>query len=112
MRISDWSSDGCSSDLNSSDTGGWQQARRDRVAELLAQESDEWCPDQYSNPDSVEDRKSVVKGKSVSVRVDNGGRRFIKKKNTRHISNMSMNYNKITLMNKKTKTNIKHKKQQ
>src|SRR3546814_15663275 len=27
-------------------------------------------------------RKSVVKGKSVSVRVDTGGRRIIKKKNT------------------------------
>src|SRR3546814_12859199 len=29
------------------------------------------------------DRKSVVKGKSVSVRVDLGGRRIIKKKNKR-----------------------------
>src|SRR3546814_18830970 len=28
----------------------------------------------------VKDRKSVVKGKSVSVRVDRGGRRIIKKK--------------------------------
>src|SRR3546814_20170594 len=28
-----------------------------------------------------EDRKSVVKGQSVSVRVDRGGRRIIKKKN-------------------------------
>src|SRR3546814_14269094 len=31
---------------------------------------------------SVLDRKSVVSGKSVSVRVDLGGRRFIKKKKT------------------------------
>src|SRR3546814_20069702 len=29
------------------------------------------------------DRKSVVEGKSVSVRVDLGGRRIIKKKNTK-----------------------------
>src|SRR3546814_17927530 len=29
------------------------------------------------------DRKSVVEGKSVSVRVDSGGRRLIKKKKTR-----------------------------
>src|SRR3546814_14470444 len=29
---------------------------------------------------SIKDRKSVVKGKSVSVRVDPGGRRFLKKK--------------------------------
>src|SRR3546814_12368679 len=30
---------------------------------------------------SIPDRKSVVKGKNVSVRVDRGGRRIIKKKN-------------------------------
>ncbi|MFI6954327.1 PLP-dependent cysteine synthase family protein [Nocardia sp. NPDC050408] len=34
-------------------TGGWQQARRERVAELLDREPDAWCPDQYSNPDNV-----------------------------------------------------------
>lgn len=34
--------------------GGWQQARRDRVAELLAEESGAWCPDQYNNPDNVD----------------------------------------------------------
>lgn len=33
--------------------GGWQQARRDRVAELLAAHPGSWCPDQYSNPDNV-----------------------------------------------------------
>src|SRR3546814_14556216 len=31
----------------------------------------------------VRDRKSVVSGKSVSVRVDRGGRRLLKKKNTK-----------------------------
>ncbi|MFE7719251.1 PLP-dependent cysteine synthase family protein [Nocardia rhizosphaerihabitans] len=35
-------------------TGGWQQARRDRVAELLAAEPTAWCPDQYSNPDAAD----------------------------------------------------------
>ncbi|MFI5498330.1 PLP-dependent cysteine synthase family protein [Nocardia asteroides] len=35
-------------------TGGWQQARRDRVAELLAGEPTAWCPDQYSNPDAAD----------------------------------------------------------
>ncbi|WP_421841388.1 PLP-dependent cysteine synthase family protein [Mycobacterium sp.] len=34
--------------------GGWQQARKDRIAELLAAEPDAWCPDQYNNPDNVE----------------------------------------------------------
>ncbi|MEU5777922.1 PLP-dependent cysteine synthase family protein [Streptomyces venezuelae] len=33
--------------------GGWQQARRDRVAELLAEHPGSWCPDQYGNPDNV-----------------------------------------------------------
>ncbi|NGN69265.1 PLP-dependent cysteine synthase family protein [Streptomyces sp. A7024] len=33
--------------------GGWQQARRERVAELMTKESGAWCPDQYHNPDNV-----------------------------------------------------------
>ncbi|RZT85659.1 cysteine synthase A [Pseudonocardia sediminis] len=35
-------------------SGGWQQARRDRVSELLGAEPGSWCPDQYNNPDNVE----------------------------------------------------------
>ncbi|MGW4103651.1 PLP-dependent cysteine synthase family protein [Streptomyces sp. NPDC004976] len=34
-------------------TGGWQQARRRRVEEILTQHPDAWCPDQYNNPDNV-----------------------------------------------------------
>lgn len=34
--------------------GGWQQARRDRVAELLDAHPHSWYPDQYNNPDNVE----------------------------------------------------------
>ncbi|GAA2333980.1 putative cysteine synthase A CysK2 [Streptomyces violaceusniger] len=34
-------------------TGGWQQARRDRVQRLLDQHQGSWCPDQYNNPDNV-----------------------------------------------------------
>nr|WP_284701850.1 PLP-dependent cysteine synthase family protein [Yinghuangia soli] len=34
--------------------GGWQRARRDRVAEILAAEPGAWCPDQYGNPDNVD----------------------------------------------------------
>lgn len=33
--------------------GGWQQARRNRVEELLAIEKYAWNPDQYNNPDNV-----------------------------------------------------------
>ena len=34
-------------------TGGWQEARRQRVDELLAEHSGSYCPDQYDNPDNV-----------------------------------------------------------
>ncbi|MEV8547801.1 pyridoxal-phosphate dependent enzyme [Streptomyces sp. NPDC051572] len=33
--------------------GGWQRARRERVAELLACTPGAYCPDQYNNPDNV-----------------------------------------------------------
>ncbi|GAA3379124.1 S-sulfocysteine synthase CysK2 [Streptomyces sannanensis] len=33
--------------------GGWQQARRDRVAQLRERHPGSWCPDQYGNPDNV-----------------------------------------------------------
>ncbi|MBT2440146.1 PLP-dependent cysteine synthase family protein [Streptomyces sp. ISL-36] len=34
-------------------TGGWQEARRERVKQLMAQHPDSWCPDQYNNPDNT-----------------------------------------------------------
>jgi cysteine synthase len=34
--------------------GGWQQARRNRVAELLGAHPNAWYPDQYNNPDNVQ----------------------------------------------------------
>src|SRR3546814_13729670 len=37
-------------------------------------------------PHMLKDRKSVVQGKSVSVRVDLGGRRIIRQKTTRNIT--------------------------
>src|SRR3546814_20626144 len=75
MRISDWSSDVCSSDLLFAALAIWMYytiahvpggqpiGALERVAAKAAQ-----------------DRQSVVSGKSVSVRVDLGGRRIIKKK--------------------------------
>lgn len=33
--------------------GGWQEARRQKVTELLGQYPGSWCPDQYHNPDNV-----------------------------------------------------------
>ncbi|MBY8856809.1 PLP-dependent cysteine synthase family protein [Nocardia sp. CA2R105] len=41
-------------------TGGWQQARRERVTELLGSEPGAWCPDQYSNPDNVDGYESLA----------------------------------------------------
>ncbi|MEU0696366.1 PLP-dependent cysteine synthase family protein [Streptomyces niveus] len=34
-------------------TGGWQQARRERVTRLLDSHPGSWCPDQYNNPDNT-----------------------------------------------------------
>src|SRR3546814_13649433 len=98
MRISDWSSDVCSSDLN--------RYCLHLIAALLCfqKRRDCTCPTPVTFLISVcnirgryitvstgrrtivratecEDRKSVVSGKSVSVRVDLGGRRIIRNKN-------------------------------
>src|SRR3546814_21176335 len=87
MRISDWSSDVCSSDLlwiSGVVRGDFGESIRIQmpVSQLLADKL----------PVTLElavlamlialliDRKSVVSGKSVSVRVAIGGRRLIKKK--------------------------------
>jgi S-sulfo-L-cysteine synthase (3-phospho-L-serine-dependent) len=40
-------------------TGGWQEARRERLRELLAEIPDAWCPDQYDNPDFPEAYRSL-----------------------------------------------------
>src|SRR3546814_8931028 len=87
MRISDWGSDVCSSDLEQRLAAG--QARtgagpgevgvgrlrgREGVGLVLEAAEGDAC---HGRPD----RQSVVSGKSVSVSVDLGGRRIIKKKN-------------------------------
>src|SRR3546814_20240080 len=94
MRISDWSSDVCSSDLASLvvrvkmptiPTREWKQmpffmvaASHSPLLDFPARESSSVL----NILAALEDRKSVVLGKSVSVRVDLGGRRSIKKKKT------------------------------
>src|SRR3546814_17187990 len=99
MRISDWSSDVCSSDLLASLPAAVRQAVQDfyranedwlaRVLEQGAREGSLRVPGDLRTaarstfaalPGSLVDRKSVVSGKSVSVRVDLGGSRNIKKK--------------------------------
>src|SRR3546814_13959611 len=116
MRISDWSSDVCSSDLirgshasmdmtkqgfgnrHGAGTCADRPGARSCVAVLRAQGAaggrgsvaraahhrQRDASDALSRVSwqgrTARDRKSVVEGKSVSVRVDLGGRRFIKKK--------------------------------
>src|SRR3546814_16649269 len=94
MRISDWSSDVCSSDLILADelADGYLAMR---LADAQTGPSAlSLAPPAYPmdavrggveatvtvTVDVNADRKSVVEGRSVSVRVDLGGRRIIKKK--------------------------------
>src|SRR3546814_17713903 len=85
LRISDWSSDVCSSDL------GAEQRRRQGLRGDAARrqgrgggrESALSGEGRIGIGRGVQDRKSVVSGKSVSVRVEHGGRRIIIK--TQHL---------------------------
>src|SRR3546814_14323981 len=97
MRISDWSSDVCSSDLLQGATemeavtalaGRFPHARitLDPNGAWSLAEAIELCRDKHGvlayaeDPCGAEaDRKSVVKGQRVPVRVDLGGSRIIKK---------------------------------
>src|SRR3546814_11255775 len=100
MRISDWSADVCSSDrvdqvdpafvvIDAAGRAG------DRAADLVADRhateravrdavgggaGDRAAVHQLRRSTHIGDRKSVAEGKSVSVRVDLGGRRSLKKK--------------------------------
>src|SRR3546814_17517742 len=121
MRISDWSSDVCSSDLAAPAAGAapsWARAsnrraracrrggarggrscrhlggvitlllaearahRGEPVAHAAADEAEEER-DEEDREEGGGDRNGVVGGKSVSVRVDLGGRRIRKKKKTK-----------------------------
>src|SRR3546814_12623678 len=117
MRISDWSSDVCSSDLACATLRGQSECGHQSNDKQHA----DYCPIQaYNHLDhnfpfagkhihqaafpqlaANEDRKSVVWGKSVSVRVDLGGRRIIKKKNTQTTDRMN-SYQHTIQNNKKT----------
>src|SRR3546814_17144657 len=93
MRISDWSSDVCSSDLWRCSgrallrglrmpdelPAGCHYSRRTRLLDEWRLAVRVWRKDR-SEPERERDRKSVVEGKSVSVRVDHGGRRISQKK--------------------------------
>src|SRR3546814_16008151 len=84
MRISDWSSDVCSSDLLQPRRSASRQHAPARLRQLERRLRVLVGEDFFGRGPARricgEDRKSVVSGKSVSVRVDLGGRRIIKKK--------------------------------
>src|SRR3546814_16993921 len=74
LRISDWSSDVCSSDLPAAGGGLL-------TADLLATDLVHVAPDlALGGVEQAGDRKSVVQGKRVTVRLDLGGRSIMKKK--------------------------------
>src|SRR3546814_17959232 len=81
MRISDWSSDVCSSDLFGRRRLGPSMVDRGEPAQPGFTEQGHVDAESQRAKPGIGDRKSVVSGKSVSVRVDLGGRRIIKKKN-------------------------------
>src|SRR3546814_13353521 len=109
MRISDWSSDVCSSDLQRKRCGRFEALRatvRAGTSDIYSFDHDAWigpeprdAPSRFGSAnvrrggferrrndagkfESAIDRKSVGWGKSVSIRVDLGGRRISKQKNT------------------------------
>src|SRR3546814_16105856 len=88
MRISDWSSDVCSSDLRDAARAGRNGCVRARATRRRSRVGRRPRANRggcrgRGRRDGSQDRKSVVEGKSVSVRVDLGGRRIIKKKTRR-----------------------------
>src|SRR3546814_15242721 len=112
MRISDWSSDVCSSDLPDLTA---RQANYMRMLNI-AMARGAPAPDGHRatatdwfdllDRQAQKDRKRVVYGKSVSVRVDLGGRRIIKKKNKKNTDPqtiMKMRHNDIILTTRNTK---------
>src|SRR3546814_17246518 len=86
MRMSDWSSDVCSSDLRARSSRavrcrpGDRSSRQRNCACRCAAQRHRGRAARPGRRGVPIDRKSVVEGKSVSVRVDLGGRRIIKKK--------------------------------
>src|SRR3546814_13669667 len=85
MRISDWSSDVCSSDLepNAERRLGHYSEGIPSIEPLQSRfhaAASKRIGAVLKSSLMLSDRKSVVEGKSVSVRVDLGGRRVIKKK--------------------------------
>src|SRR3546814_5112315 len=93
MRISDWSSDVCSSDLAIARSQNRLVENGPSGASTSSRGDNIWMPVKTNGATRLRprrpvirpsaDRKSVVEGKSVSVRVDLGGRSSLKNKTKR-----------------------------
>src|SRR3546814_13074554 len=115
MRISDWSSDVCSSDLHFIETGfiaaGFISASEpaaplyQRFSFLLdlCQLPQQRFAHQPALPAPPRDGKSFVEGKSVSVRVDLGGLRTMKKKKVHSTDRVRVSINNRTQTHENTK---------
>src|SRR3546814_20843992 len=99
LRISDWSSDVCSSDLIGGRLGDDRRlCRADAVvATPRHRRTGPWRAGRSAAQIARRARKSVVSGKSVSVRVDLGGRRIIKKKKA--VNTLALNMSKVIDLN-------------
>src|SRR3546814_16283183 len=106
LRISDWSSDVCSSDLSRARSPApppkqspatssccRRLAPRSTSIRIMNSAATRFAPP-YRR--SAQDRKSVAEGKSVYVRVDLGGRRIIKKKQNTQITRGGMFKHEVT----------------
>src|SRR3546814_16199811 len=114
MRISDWSSDVCSSDLSECERGRpWRRWRARRETAGPSLRSPQRREERASSPsggvvrlyrtkwkrrnaEPRADRKSVVEGKRESVRVDLGGSRHINKNKRKQLSQWRNNKNRYS----------------
>src|SRR3546814_13776808 len=111
MRISDWSSDVCSSDLDVCDErgGGRFDVGPGDADHLVPGQAGPRLREQFDIADhrhteargmGHDERKSVVQARRVAVSVDPGGRRIIKKKR-KYVRGQPLSRRKIQLVQMK-----------
>src|SRR3546814_14718075 len=102
MRISDWSSDVCSSDLGrvqASDRHIGDVRSGDPGNVFIGRLSAKLAAHRVREGDLTQRSEERRVGKECAVRVDLGGRRIIKKKKTASIKAHQKHVNKVTYIN-------------